>query len=76
VKGLLIVLGIGAAILAAQNWKTCSQAYVLVDANGKPVLLDASGNPITPCAPGACHSVGSSRTPQFGCLFNPFPGGL
>jgi hypothetical protein len=65
---LLLLLGVGAVVLAASNWTTCSSAHYLVDANGNRV---AEG---VPCL--GCRIVATTRRPDPFCLLNPFPGGM
>jgi hypothetical protein len=80
VNTLLWVLGIGAALMVAANWKTCSAGVGQVfDVNGR-AITDVNGNLlVTPNPCGAslpCHVVANTRVPPMSCLFNPFPGGL
>jgi len=73
------------AWMVVGNWQQCSQiagdsqAYLLDQTTGKPVVSTNPAVVFGPCPTGhVCTVVAGPATaaPQWSCLSNPFPGGL
>lgn len=70
-KDLLLLGLVGVmTIVIVQNWRACMYTAVLYDRNGRPLPAGAPCNPPDTCP------VRTVWSPNFGCLINPFQGGL
>ncbi len=78
-KWVGLLLGGVAVALVVSNWKACGADYYNVDATGHRIPDTSNvplGTDLSAMYPRPWTTHTGTRTPDWQCLINPFPGGL